>query len=155
MKSFIKTLLFSQLICLSAIGQTLQKNITHNTHTWVSINSSLFINRHFFVMTDLHLRENGFFASKSFLFGRVGLGYQFDKNLSVVLGYGNLLSAPTTPGWKTDADENRLFEQVQLTGSYKKIKILQRLRNEQRWQTVIVNDAKTGQNKFTDRKSVV
>lgn len=102
-------------------------------------------------MADAHLRENNFFASTSFIFGRVGLGYQFNKNLSAAVGYGNLLLSPTTPGWTTKSDENRLFEQVQLTASYGKLKILQRLRNEQRWVQIIANDTKTGANKFTNR----
>lgn len=102
-------------------------------------------------MADAHLRENNFFSSTSFLFGRVGLGYQFNKNLSAVVGYGNLLLSPTTSGWTTKSDENRVFEQLQLTASYGKLKVLQRLRNEQRWVQIIANDKKTGANKFTDR----
>ncbi len=102
-------------------------------------------------MADAHLRENNFFRSTSFIFGRVGLGYQFNKNVSVVVGYGNLLLSPTTPGWTTKSDENRIFEQVQLSAAYSKLKIVQRLRNEQRWVQIITNDTKTGKNKFTNR----
>lgn len=102
-------------------------------------------------MADAHLRENDFFASRSFIFGRVGLGYQINNNLSVAAGYGNLLQAPSTPGWVTDADESRIFEQLQLTTSYGKLKLLQRLRIEQRWQQKIINDQKTGDYKYTNR----
>ena len=128
-----------------------QKKIEKNTYTWVSINSNLFVSRHWFIMADAHLRENNFFASTSFIFGRIGLGYQADSRLSFVAGYGNLLASPTTAGWTTRADEDRLFEQVQLSSEYKKIKLLQRLRNEHRWQDIISNDKKTGDRKFTDR----
>jgi len=151
MKTHIKILVVFQFICLAAFGQTTQKNVTHLSHSWVSFNSNIYINKHWFIMADAHVRENGFFASNSFIFGRLGLGYQVDNNLSFVAGYGNLLSTPTTPGWETTADENRIFEQAQLSTAYKKVKILQRLRNEQRWQSIIVNDQKTGQNKFTNR----
>jgi len=151
MKTFIKLLVCFQLLSLNGFSQTTQKNITHNTQSWISINSNIFIDKHWFIMADAHVRENGFFASNSFIFGRVGIGYQVDNNLSVVAGYGNLLSTPTTPGWSTKADEQRIFQQVQLTSSYKKVKILQRIRNEQRWQSIIVNDVKTGKNKFTNR----
>lgn len=151
MKTFIKLLVCFQLLSLNGFSQTTQKNITHNTQSWISINSNIFIDKHWFIMADAHVRENGFFASNSFIFGRVGIGYQVDNNLSVVLGYGNLLSTPTTPGWSTKADEQRIFQQVQLNSSYKKVKILQRIRNEQRWQNIIVNDVKTGKNKFTNR----
>ena len=128
-----------------------QKKIEHNTYTWVSINSNLFVNKHWFIMADAHLRENNFFSSTSFIFGRIGIGYQVDNKLSFVAGYGNMEVSPTTAGWTTKADEDRLFEQVILSSEYKKIKLMQRIRNEQRWQDVIVQDKKTSSRKFTDR----
>lgn len=146
----MKLLVVCQLTAAVSFGQATKK-IDHNTHTWISINGNTYINKHWFIMGDFHLRENGFFKSNNFVFGRVGLGYQVDPSLSFVVGYGNMLSAPAAAGWTTRPDENRLFEQVQLLTSYKKLKILQRLRNEQRWQTIIVDDHKTGENKFTNR----
>lgn len=151
MKTIIKLFLLLQFTVVTASAQTTQKSVTHNTHTWISFNSNIYLDKHWFIMADAHIRENGFFASNSFIFGRLGLGYQVDNNLSFVAGYGNLLSTPTTPGWTTNSDENRLFEQVQFSSAYKKIKILQRLRNEQRWQQIIANDQKTGKNKFSNR----
>ncbi|MBL0359008.1 MAG: DUF2490 domain-containing protein [Chitinophagaceae bacterium] len=151
MKTYIRLLVFFQLITLAGFGQATQKKITHNTLSWISINSNIYIDKHWFIMADVHLRENDFFSSNSFLFGRVGLGYQIDDNLSVVAGYGNLLAAPAQPGWTTRSDENRIFQQLQLSSSCKKIKILQRLRNEQRWQSIVSNDQNTGKNKFSNR----
>ncbi len=153
MKIYIKILLLAITAFCSSVssGQTATKQISHTTYSWVSINSSLYINRQWFIMADAHLRENNFFSSTSFVFGRVGLGYQFNKNISAVVGYGNLLLSPTTPGWTTKSDESRIFEQVQLSSAYGKLKILQRLRNEQRWVQIIANNAQTGSNKFTDR----
>lgn len=145
------------IFILAAVFQLLsftlpaQKKIEHNTYTWVSINSNLFLNKHWFIMADAHLRENNFFASGSFIFGRIGLGYQADNKLSVAAGYGNLLLSPSTAGYTTKADEHRIYQQVQFISEYKKIKLLQRLRNEQRWQQIVVNDKKTGGNKFSNR----
>jgi hypothetical protein len=59
--------------------------------------------------------------------------------------------APTTAGWKTYSNENRIYEQAQITTKIAKVSLFQRLRNEQRWQQKIANDKTTGQNKFTDR----
>jgi hypothetical protein len=153
MKNFIKILLLAITpLCGSVIfGQTASKQVSHNTLSWVSINSNLFLNKQWFIMADAHLRENNFFSSTSFIFGRVGLGYQFNKNLSAVAGYGNLLLSPTTAGWTTKSDESRIFEQIQFSAAYGKLKIVQRLRNEQRWVQIIANNTKTGNNKFTDR----
>ncbi len=142
---------FAVAFQLLAIPVFSQKKIEKNTYTWVSINSSLFVSKHVFIMADAHVRENNLFASNSFIFGRVGLGYQADNKLSFVAGYGNMIVAPTTEGWSAKADEDRLFEQVQFLSEYKKIKFLQRIRNEQRWQDIIANDKKTGDRKFTNR----
>ena len=154
MKPYLKILLLaiSQHFFMHAFSQVVQKKVEHVTHTWVSINSNIFLDKNWFIMADAHLRENGFFSSNSFYFGRIGLGYQFDKSLAVAAGYGNLLSSPTTPGFTTKSDENRIYQQVVYNSSYKnKVNVLQRLRNEQRWQDIIVNDKKTGEKKFTNR----
>lgn len=134
-----------------AQSQTNAKKTDHINQSWVGFNGTFFLDRHWQILADAHLRENGFFASNSFVFGRVALGYQLDKQLSVAIGYGNLLSAPTVAGWTTRPDENRIYEQLQYTSSHGNVKILQRIRNEQRWQSIIVNDVKTGDKKFTDR----
>lgn len=154
MKPCSKILLLAIALCffVPAFGQVEQKKVEHVTHTWVSINSIIFLNKKCFIMADAHLRENDFFKSNSFYFGRIGLGYQFDKSLSVAAGYGNLFSSATTAGWTTKSDENRIYQQVVYNSSYKNtMNVLQRLRNEQRWQDIIVNDKKTGEKKFTNR----
>ena len=148
MKYIITLATAVQLLTTAAFSQ---KKIDHNGYSWVSFNSNLFVSKHWFIMADAHLRENGMFASGSFIFGRIGLGCQVDDKLSIAAGYGNLLASPTTAGWTTKADESRLFEQVQLASGYKKIKLLQRLRNEHRWQQIIINDKKTGKNKVSNR----
>lgn len=132
-------------------GQALQKNITKNTQTWVSANTNIYLNTHWYLLADIHVRENNFFQSNSFIFGRIGLGYQINKQLSVAVGYGNLLAAPTVSGWRTKADEDRIYQQIQWSNSYKKLTLVNRIRNEQRWQSIIINDEATGENKFSNR----
>jgi len=154
MKPYSKILLLAitQYCLVPAFSQVAQKKVEHVAQTWVSINSNVFLDKKWFIMADAHLRENDFFKANSFCFGRIGVGYQFDKSLSVAAGYGNLLSAPTTPGFTTKSDENRIYQQVVYNSSCKsKVNVLQRLRNEQRWQDIIVNDKKTGEKKFTNR----
>lgn len=52
----------------------------------------------------------------------------------------------------TYSNENRIYQQLQIFSSVKKINILTRFRNEQRWQEKIDNDDKsTHTNKFTNR----
>ncbi len=154
MKPYSKILLLAIAQCcfVPVFCQGLQKKVEIFSNTWVSINSIILLNKNWFIMADAHLRENGFFKSNSFYFGRIGLGYQFDKSLSLAAGYGNLLSSPTTLGYTTKSDETRIYQQVVYNSSYKsKVNVLQRLRNEQRWQDIIVNDKKTSEKKFTNR----
>ena len=59
--------------------------------------------------------------------------------------------APKNPTWSTFSDENRIYQQVQMNTKSGNVSIVQRLRNEQRWQEIIVNDVETGKNKFSNR----
>jgi hypothetical protein len=71
--------------------------------------------------------------------------------ISFTAGYAHVWLAPTKEGWTTYSDENRIYQQVQLNTKAGKVSIVQRIRNEQRWQEKIVNDEPTGENRFTDR----
>jgi hypothetical protein len=60
--------------------------------------------------------------------------------------------APSKPDWSTFADENRVYEQAQLNTKFGNVNILQRIRNEQRWQEKIVDDQVVpGDLRFTNR----
>ncbi len=151
MKKTIQILMLLLLLFKTSAGQAPQKQVTHHTYTWVSINSNLNRDAHWFVMADLHLRENDFFASNSFMFARLGIGYRWREQLSLAAGYANLLQPPASIGEGDRPDEHRVFQQAVLSTRYKKIAMLQRLRNEQRWQSVLVNGTKTGRTKFSNR----
>lgn len=118
----------------------IKKEVIKRDESWVSINSVIKLNEHWGIVADVHERRNDFFAKNDFHFVRTGLWYQLDKNLSFAAGYGHLWLAPSKIGYTEFANENRIYEQVQLTSAYKKINLLQRLRSEQRWREVLVND---------------
>lgn len=127
------------------------KSVNIQSQSWFSVNSVLKLSPRWGVVADLHMRRNHFMADNSFYFARTGLQYSVDKNLSVAFGYGHLWNYPTAKGWHTVAHENRIYQQIQYSSKWKKVTILQRLRNEQRWQQKMVNDAYTGELRFTDR----
>lgn len=144
------------LLCLSCLslvshGQAEQKKIIHNTQSWVGINSNIFISKKWFIVADIHLRENDFFKSNSFLFYRLGVGSQINPQVSLAAGYGHLHAAPALPDGKTNTEEDRLFQQVVFRSPNKKVNLVQRIRNEQRWQTMLLNERKTGESKFSNR----
>jgi len=128
-----------------------QKDVNEQVQTWVSLNTVTKFSDHWGVVADAHIRENGFFESNNFYFLRGGVSYFPNSSVSVTGGYAHMWLAPTKEGWSTYADENRIYEQVQLTTKIGKVSVLQRLRNEQRWQEKIVNDEPSGKNRFTNR----
>lgn len=146
--SKVIVLLFPILI----FGQAAQKKeINQQIQTWVSLNTVTKFAEHWAIAADAHIRENEFFESNNFYFLRGGVSYIPNASVSITGGYAHMWLAPTKEGWSTYADENRVYEQVQLVTKVGKVSILQRLRNEQRWQEKMANDEPTGELRFTNR----
>ena len=150
MKNALKIL--ALLLPVLMFSQTTpKKDINEQIQTWVSINTVTKLSDHWGVVADAHIRENELFDSNNFYFLRGGVAYFPNSSVTLVTGYAHMWLAPTKDGWSTFADENRIYQQAQLITKVGKVSILQRLRNEQRWQEKIVNDEPTGKNRFTDR----
>ena len=140
------------LLPFFALGQTpTEKVVKQQTQAWVSINTITKFSDHWGVAADAHIRTNGIFQDNNFYFLRGGISYIPNASVSLTGGYAHMWLAPTKEGWNTYADENRIYQQAQLNTKLGKVSVLQRLRNEQRWQEKIVNDEPTGKNRFTDR----
>ena len=138
--------------CKTALSQVGVKEVKHINQTWIGLNGNWFLNKHYFIQADMHFRENDFFATNSFFLARAGLGYQFNPNLYISSGYAFLESAPINEGFSTRGIENRIYQQFGYNHQLNnKCLITQRIRNEQRWQEVIVNDVKTGAIRFSNR----
>ena len=133
-----------------AIAQT-SRQVNQQSQAWFSVNTTARIADRWAVLLDLHERRTSFMAKSNFDFIRGGIQYNIDKNLSVALGYGHMWLHPTTPGWKTVSNENRIYQQVIYTSKFHKTTLLQRFRNEQRWQQKIAGDKLTGEQRFTNR----
>lgn len=147
-----KLIILVLLLPIIALGQTpTEKVINEQTQTWVSINSVTKFSEHWGVNADAHIRTNEIFHDNNFYFLRGGISYIPNPSVSVTAGYAHMWLAPTKEGWSTYSDENRIYQQAQLTTNVGKVSILQRIRNEQRWQEKIVNDESTGENRFTNR----
>jgi Protein of unknown function (DUF2490) len=144
-------LIFISLNIFFANAQTKPKEINKQSHAWVSINSTVKLYGKWGFMADVHERRNHFFKNPGFHFIRFGVNYWLKDNITIAAGYAHLWSAPSVAGWKTFANENRIYQQVQMVSKIGKAGMLQRLRSEQRWQQKIINDEATAQNKFTNR----
>lgn len=147
-----KLIILILLLPIFVLGQTpTEKVINEQTQTWVSINSVTKFSEHWGVVADAHIRTNEIFHDNNFYFLRGGITYIPNSSVSVTAGYAHMWLAPTKEGWGTYSDENRIYQQAQLTTKVGKVSILQRIRNEQRWQEKIVNDEPSGENRFTNR----
>jgi hypothetical protein len=139
------------LLQLNSVAQTKSKEVNNQNQTWFSVNTTTRLNEKFGVIADLHVRRNNFLADPSFYFARVAVNYWLKENVTAATGYAQLWLAPANPAWRHFARENRIYQQLQITSKVGKIGLVNRLRNEQRWQQKIVNDTFTHKYKFTDR----
>ena len=128
-----------------------EKEVNQELQTWISLNSVIKYNNHWGVIADVHLRWDGFANQNNFYLLRGGMTYIPNKTVALTAGYAHLWLEPSNPEWSTYSDENRLYEQVNLNTKAGNVGIVQRLRNEQRWQEKIVNDQETGELRFTNR----
>lgn len=143
-------LISATVMGLPSFGQD-RKVINDQYQSWISINNTVRLSSKWGFLLDLHERRNNFLSDASFHFVRAAANYWIKDNLTAAVGYGHMWLAPTTSGWKTFANEERVYQQVQLVSKVGKVSMMQRLRNEQRWQEKMANDKGTGDYKFTDR----
>ena len=146
------TLIVVSLLSLVGSSQTQnEKVINQQTQTWISLNTVTKFNKHWGVVADAHIRTDDFFAKNNFYFLRGGIRYFVNPSVNITAGYAHLWLAPSKDTWTTYSDENRIYQQVQWSSKMGNVKMLQRIRNEQRWSEKIVNDEETGENRFSNR----
>ncbi len=135
---------------LSALAQD-SKEINEQVQVWASLNTTARLTDKWGVVADVHVRRNDFLADPSFYFVRFGANRWLTEKLTLVFGYAHMWKAPACDGCETWSNENRIYEQVQYVTKYGMATVLQRFRNEQRWQQEVENDALTGETLFSDR----
>jgi hypothetical protein len=151
LKSYLLKTLFI-VFPFVVLAQTIQKKeVNQQFQTWVSLNSVTKFSNHWGVVADVHLRTNDFFQDNNFFFLRGGISYIPNAKFSFTGGYAHMWLAPRNPTWSTFSDENRIYQQVQMNTKSGNVGIVHRLRNEQRWQEIIINDQETGKSKFSNR----
>jgi hypothetical protein len=144
----ILVLLFPVLV----FGQTIiQKEINQQTQSWFSLNTITKYSNHWGIIADAHIRTDEFFENDNFYFLRGGISYIPNTKFSFVGGYAHMWMASRNPEWNTYSDENRIYQQFQLNTKSGNVGIVQRIRNEQRWQEKVVNDEVIDDLRFTDR----
>lgn len=147
-----KIIMLVILLPLLSIGQVqTEKNVTDKSQVWVSLNSTIMFNKHWGMLNDLHARRTDFLKSENFYLVRGALAYATDKKELLALGYGHYWFAPSNPNFHNFTNENLTYQLYQFNGNIGNVSVLNRFRNEQRWQQIMVNDSWTGATRFTDR----
>ena len=127
------------------------KEIREQAQFWWSVNSTTRLTDRWGLVGDVHIRRNNFLSDPSFYLLRVGVHRWLSDTLAVTLGYAHNWVAPTEEGGHTWTDENRIYQQVQYSARLGAVRVLHRLRNEQRWREEVEDDVLTGETGFSDR----
>jgi hypothetical protein len=147
-----RIVMFVVLFPLMGIGQVQnEKVIYEKTQSMFSLNNVITFDKHWGVLADLHMRRDDFVNNDSFYMVRGALAYITESKKVLALGYGHMWSAPSNPDWNTYSNEDFMYQMFDFNSKIGNVSILNRFRNEQRWQQVIVNDAWTGDKVFSDR----
>lgn len=127
-----------------AAAQSKPKEVTDQYQTWVSMNTMMRFSKRWGIMSDVHLRTNHSFASNSFALARIGGVYWLTDKTTLAAGYTRIWVMPTKEGYRQNSDGNWIYEQIQHTTKIGRVGFTARLRNEQRWQQLVVNDSVKG-----------
>ncbi len=142
---------FMLLIANESRGQQVEKVVNQQVQAWVSLNSTMHLSDHWGLMADFHVRRNNFLKDPSFYFARVGANYWLNNKFTIAAGYAHMWLAPTKQGWSTFANERRIHQQALLASKIDRTHLVIRIRNEQRWKEIMVNDEASGSWGFTNR----
>lgn len=147
-----KIIMLVALFPLIGISQTqTEKVINHQQQTWLSLNNTIMLDKHWVALADFHVRRTDFVDSESFYLVRGALGYVTDSKQLLALGVGHFWFAPTNPDFKNYTNEDFTYQLYQFTSKIGNVSVLNGFRNEQRWQQIMVNDSYTGDKRFTNR----
>ncbi|TAD89194.1 MAG: DUF2490 domain-containing protein [Bacteroidetes bacterium] len=157
LRACVGMLALALLACVAqnTAAQGTQKVYRHQNQAWVSLNSTIKVADKWALLGDVHVRRNQFLTDPNFYFLRAGGAYFLKPKLTVAAGYAHMwLAAPTPSGRFVFGNENRVYQQLQWAFPLTKntnFTLLQRIRNEQRWQQKIVNGSPTSNYRFTNR----
>jgi hypothetical protein len=140
------------LLPLIGIGQIQnEKVINQQTQSWFALNNTITFDKHWGLLADFQLRRNDFVNTDSFYLFRGAAAYITETKKVLALGYGHMWTAPSNPDWNTFSNEDFTYQLFEFSAKLGNTSVLNRFRNEQRWQQVIVNDNWTGEKVFSNR----
>lgn len=143
--------ILSVLLFIQSANAQQAKSVQQQNHFWWSVNTSAQVSDKWSVLADAHIRRTNFMANNSFYFLRLGALYNVTKNFSIAAGAGHMWLANKTAATELFTNENRVYQQFQMSGAIGKTSTLNRLRVEERWVQKIANGGLTDAFRYTTR----
>jgi len=149
----LKSAVFILSILLFSLSVSAQqaKSVQKQNQFWWSINTTAQVSDKWSIIADAHIRRSNFLANNSFYFLRFGALYNVTKNFSIAAGAGHMWLANKIAATELFTNENRVYQQFQVSGNIGKVSTLNRLRTEERWVQKIVNNKLTNSYRYTTR----
>ena len=136
------------LLLLTAAGQLLlaqTKSTEHVEQLWTGYFNQTRLSNKWGIWTDLQLRtKDNFFDNLSQIIIRPGITYYATDNTKLTVGYAYILIYPTDGHTEVTQPENRIWQQVQWHTNYRKNRMMQWIRLEERFRRKIANDTTLG-----------
>jgi hypothetical protein len=142
-----KLILFYVLMLLVNRAPAEGRTVKQNNLVWFGDFTKLRLNEKFSFYFDTGLRRTGWFKQQSQLLLRPGLICKINQNADLTAGFAYF---EHTSGEIT-RKEFRGWEQLMFTGNFRRLKITQRLRIEQRSNQFVSNGTRTDTYKYTNR----
>ena len=139
------------LIIGKAQAQLPKKEVNEQAQFWTSLNTTARLSERWSVIADVHIRRNNFIKDPNFYLVRGAGQYAIKPNFTIAAGYAHMWIAPSRSDWQAFVNENRIYQQAIFVTSLGNVNLVQRIRNEQRWQQIIINDKPSGKWRFSNR----
>ena len=118
-----------------------QKQTTYSEQVWLAYFNQTRISNKWGLWADVHLRtKEEFFTNFSTAIGRVGLTYYLNDNTKLTGGYAYINHFPGDAHKNISQPEHRPWQQLQWHTNYKKVRLMQYIRLEERFRRKIKSD---------------
>lgn len=115
-------------------AQTSPRHTADGFHTWISYTGDHKVSKHWGIHLEAVLRRADFLSTPQQFMPRVAINYHFSPRIFVALGYAFVDTYPYGEfPVKATFPEHRIYEQLQGRSNEGRFEIVQRLRLEQRW----------------------
>ncbi|MDF2437502.1 MAG: hypothetical protein K0Q95_1878 [Bacteroidota bacterium] len=133
-KNFLSSLLFFLFFSPLTFSQ-----IKYNTGSWLVFNSQIRLHEKFSIHAEAQYRDHGLLNEADQILLRGGINYHNSAQSTITAGYARVLNYPADGEFiqTPTINENRVWEQLLLKSTLKRIIFEHRYRLEQRWLNAI------------------